>query len=305
MLIIHPGFEKTGTTTLQEAVFASHPDIFNLGRPFDPFSKKFGELLYAPDLEYDDLAFSKMAEHVKTSKKIPVLSDEHLPKNAFMRGTIATRLISHFPEARVMFTIRNQLHAIESYYGNHGRILKNVPAPFSGKFVTLENWLEYSWNNWPTSFLGLCDYNSTITLYRRIFGNDRVNVLLFEQLRDDVEKFGEAIAELLRLDAPSIVKMLSGKIRNPRDSARSVMYSHWRQQLFPGVSIARLIPFGLQLRRVFHQNLERSGRFHVPISYPWTDRLNIAYARGNKEIARDFGLPLAQYGYPLNTMTDK
>lgn len=303
MLIIHPGFEKTGTTTLQETVFRSHPEIFNIGRPFNASGKKLGDLLHVPKEEYDDTTLEKIAKDVKTSTKTIVLSDEHLAKNFYMRSTVAARLFQHFPDAQIIFTIRNQIRAIESYYGNHGRVLKNVPAPFAGKFVTLENWLEYSWNNWTMSFLGLCDYNRTISIYRHLFGQDQINVLLFEQLRDDIPAFAEAVSDILQLDPALILRMLSSKIANPRDSVQSVIYSRWREKFPARLSIMRLIPFGSQLQRSFHQRLRQGRPFHVPVPLPWNVRLGTVYAEGNKEIAKDFGLPLARYGYPMNADT--
>ena len=300
MLIIHPGFEKTGTTTLQEAVFGPHPQILNLGRPVQPLGKQFGTLLRTPDGKYDDAAFSRLADRIKLSDKIAVLSDEHLPKNFYMRGTIARRLAQHFPETQVVFTIRNQISAIESYYGNHGRILKNVPLPFDGKFVTIENWLEYSWKNWLTSFLGLCDYRQTITLYRDLFGEDCINILLFEELRDDLPSFASSLANILLMDKAIILDMLTGTVANARDPARSVIYSRWREKLLPQTSLTKILPFGLKLRNQFHQILNRGQSFQRAIPDTWVERLTAAYAPGNRELEKAFGLPLSKHGYPCD-----
>ena len=157
-----------------------------------------------------------------------------------MPGTIAAQLARHFPEAHIVFTIRSQFDAIESYYGNHRRILKNVPAPFAGNFVNFENWLEYSWANWSKYFLGLCDYHRAIDLYRRLFGANQVH----------------------------------------------------------------LLPFGRRLRQLSHLILRGGRSYEVFISPAWKDRLRTAYALGIKQMAIDFGLPLAGYRYPLGDETD-
>ena len=186
MLVIHPGFEKTGTTTLQEAVFGPHPQILNLGRPVQPLGKQFGSLLRTPD----------------------------------------------------------------------------------GKFVTVENWLEYSWKNWITSFLGLCDYRQTITLYRDLFGEDCINILLFEELRDDLPSFASSLANILLMDKAIILDMLTGTVANARDPARSVIYSRWREKLLPQTSLTKILPFGPKLRNQFHQILNRGRAFRELYQIP-------------------------------------
>mgnify|MGYP002793357307 FL=1 len=33
-IFIHPGFGKTGTTSIQNHLFGKHPDILSIGRPW-------------------------------------------------------------------------------------------------------------------------------------------------------------------------------------------------------------------------------------------------------------------------------
>ena len=80
MLIVRPGFEKTETTALQEAVFSRHPKLLNLGRPVDLLGEKFRSALQTPDGDYDDEQLSTLARHVRESSNTAMLSDEHLLK---------------------------------------------------------------------------------------------------------------------------------------------------------------------------------------------------------------------------------
>ena len=65
-----------------------------------------------------------------------------------------------------------------------------------------------------------------------------------------------------------------------------------------------MLPFGRRLRRLFHLTLRRGRSYQVSISSAWKDRLRTADALGNKQIAKDFGLPLAEYRDPLGDETD-
>src|SRR3546814_3104232 len=90
----------------------------------------------------------------------------------------AQRLHHHFPQARIVFTIRRQEDMIRSFYGRHGRVLVNVPAPYTDRHVSFAAWLEHAYRNLPAGILGVADYERTIEIYRALFGADRIAILL-------------------------------------------------------------------------------------------------------------------------------
>ena len=53
---------------------------------------------------------------------VNILSDETLGNACFKNQNLILRLKEIFPNARIFFTIRNQLDSIKSYYASQGRI---------------------------------------------------------------------------------------------------------------------------------------------------------------------------------------
>src|SRR3546814_12917087 len=84
---------------------------------------------------------------------VPVLSDETLTADPRLTVITAQRLHHHFPQARIVFTIRRQEDMIRSFYGRHGRVLVNVPAPYTDRPVSFAACLEHPSRNLPAGIL--------------------------------------------------------------------------------------------------------------------------------------------------------
>lgn len=292
-VIIHPGFGKSGTTSLQANLFSKHPSITSIGRPFNTKTRELSEAL--TKIHYDKAYVETLIREAAKGDCI-VLSSETLVSNAHMRETIARRLKHHFPDARVMLTIRNQISALESYYANHGRILKGVPAPFQGQHVTYENWIEFEFQTRETSYLGLIDYDRTVRLYEDVFGADRVKIFLNEEMaRPD---FGEMLSGFLMIDQAETERLLKEKPRNPRSSKRFVTYTKVRQKFLPNVTLSAVIPGGKHIVKAI-SSMKHSGEpAGTVIDNDWRERLFEFYKDGNEKLSARHNLPLEKYGYP-------
>lgn len=304
-LFIHPGFAKSGTTVIQNHIFGEHDQILSLGRPWTDLNVKIGkEIKGIEGINYDAVLVASLIEKALSGfdafqNKCIVLSDETLCLNAYMRNTIATRLKALFQNAQIVFTIRNQIKALESFYGNHGRILKGVPEPFYGRFVSLENWLSYAFENKNITCLGLFDYHKTISMYEKIFGHDRVHVLLFEDFVSNKKEFCNNLTRLLSVDGEQAYSLVDGKWANPRDPASVVAYIRLREKILTGVSIRSIVPFGNNLQKWFSNYLKKGRGLKVVIPDNWKMRLNNFYKEGNVQLMKSKGLSLDKYGYPL------
>jgi hypothetical protein len=304
-IFIHPGCAKSGTTTLQENLFGKHNEILSIGRPFTDLNRQIRkEIGKIEGINYDGVTVASLIDEAlkngdSSTYKCIVWSDETLISNAFMRKTIANRLRGFFPDSHVIFTIRNQIKALESFYANHGRVLIDVPEPHNGRFVSLDNWLSYAYENKETTYLGLIDYFTTINMYQEVFGEDRVHVFLFEEFVNNKKYFTEKLSRLLSIDAEQSFSLLTGKHNNPRITDRTVTFVKIYEKILPVMSIKNMIPFGNIIQKWFSNYLAKGKGARIQIPNNWEKQLKEFYKEGNYKLMGLKRLPLEEYGYPL------
>lgn len=298
--VIHPGVAKSATTHLQECLFSRHPKLVCLGRPYNKTSLALSKEFRKAEGYFSVNEAKRLLELLHDDKdKTPVFSEEKLSLNYWTRATIARRLAEFFPDAIIIFTIRSQVQAIQSFYANHGRVLKGIPAPYEGRHVGFRDWLSHALSDWDSSFLGLIDYDRTIGIYEDAFGRDRVRVLLFEELATNMPAFARRLAEILDIHAADIERLLAGQRTNPRDTAWLVHYHALRAKFLPNVRLRRLVPFGNALQRRLEGLLTQGGPFKFEIPPHAVRQLESFYRESNRRLGERHQLPLATYGYPL------
>lgn len=304
-IFIHPGFGKSGTTTIQDSIFGNHDEILSMGRPYSDLNAKIRkEISKIEGIDYNSERVALLVDAVINKLEAPrhkcvVWSDETLLSNAYMRSTVVKRLSSLFKDANIIFTIRNQFKALESFYSNHGRVLKRVPEPFGGRHVSLLSFLSYAFEHKETTYVGLIDYDATIKMYEEIFGKDRVHVFLFEEFVNDKKGFSERLSRMLSINEEQTYALLANKWSNNRDSGRRLAYKRLREKFLPGVSLKSMVPFGNLFYQWFRNYLSRGKRVRVEIPRDWQERLTDLYKGGNLHLMEMRALPLDKYGYPL------
>lgn len=179
-LLLHPGFHKTGTTWLQETVFAE-------GRLFRALltHHEIDELLVRPhDLEFDEEAARTRIAGLRESIQsgiTDVISSEILSGTMFSGSReclrLAERLRSVIGEARILLTVRSQQSIMRSVY------LQYVKR---GGRLSIQDFIDYSpepgyfWFN-----LRLLEFDRLAGAYAGLFGADNVLVLPQELLKTD------------------------------------------------------------------------------------------------------------------------
>ena len=96
---------------------------------------------------YETKVARTLIKKIYKPRMVNILSDETLGNACFKNQNLILRLKEIFPNARIFFTIRNQLDSIKSYYASQGRILKHAPMPFKGRFVKFKDWFDYEVEN--------------------------------------------------------------------------------------------------------------------------------------------------------------
>ena len=290
MIVIHPGMVKTATTSLQELVFARHPEITYLGRPApNPTVKRaIHQICQADGTNYDHASVAQVLGPMaaEAGDGVAVLSYENFALyESKDKRLVAERLHRLFPEARVLFTIRRQQDLIAAWY-----LQKMQKYLRDGNYVSFEDWYAMKARLPHRSILDDLRFDRIIACYQQLFGSDRVDVLLFEELRADPALFCQRLGTILRVPGDSIVALLAEGHANPTIPGSLIAAG---RNLFPILSRATS-------RRIAKRLVRQGGRAaHVQIGDEIAEQVAALSAPGNRHLAEVFKLPLAQYGYSL------
>ncbi len=304
---VHIGFPKTGTTTHQKHLFAKHSQVSYLGKPYESDAIK-GEILrlvMEESLTFDSTALGKYLVRPGTDqrdpgKKLAVLSEELLVSASKVRdkGVVAERIKKVFAPVKILVTIRNQLEMLKSAYINGGRLLKNVPARYKGLTIKFEEWLEMVFENPDRSYAGNIKYFNTINYYTRVWGKENICVLLFEEFIHNKEEYTRQLSGFLGIDAGESLRLLADRHENPRVLQSQVDLELTRSKFGPTGKksyISTALKQWYDFRNLFKKN--QGARVDLPA--PWQERLRDFYGESNRELVKNFNLPLEKYGYPI------
>jgi hypothetical protein len=296
--LIHIGYHKTGSSWLQNQVFAEPGMGFDM--PWQPI-EIIEQLILSNPFAYDpETTFERFRgeiERARSHRRVPVLSHEMLsgnPRRGLMHGRLnADRLAETFPGARILIVIREQREIIRSWYKHHVR---------AGSSVPLSKWLAPPGRGFEPRFaLDHFRYDLAIKHYDRLFGPDRVLVLPYEMLKADPAAFVRRITRFTGAEAQAEPRMdqanrsysalavelrrLANKL-NGREfvSARRSFLD--RQTMRLAEHVDRCAPRRLTERA--EQRLRRRVRQIIG------DR----FAASNRETSHITGLDLAAFGYP-------
>jgi hypothetical protein len=225
-LIVHLGYPKTGTTTIQRNFFSNHRRINYLGRPFD--RAEIEKALYIIS-DFDDIVFNEYLNFIISvfdsnlaDDKISVLSSEHHTHKFTLvlggasernMGLIAKRLYQIFElmdnvDVRFLFTIRRQIEMFESYYVQKYNDFKKTDIN------TFDKLYKFSIDHQDQGLMLALNYDKIISFYCDLFGSNKVTVLVFEEFIADRLNYCNKLAILLNIDEREILSLLSAQKEN-------------------------------------------------------------------------------------------
>ena len=304
-IFIHPGFTKAGTTTLQNYFFEKNPKIFSLGKPYNSKNTQIKRQL---SLEIQkNICFYNEKKVLNLIKKILpkkhkgpiILSDETISSSIVRNQIIANRLKFFFPNSKILFTIRNQITSIQSYYPNRGRILKNAPNPYNGKHVNFKDWFENSLKNFEDSFLCTINYEPLINLFSDLFGKSNIKILLFEEFANNLNLFCNQLGNFIHIETGIIYKQLQNKKANKRDSKNKILYKRFREKFLPNFHPTEYMGYGSTIRKKFNFLINKGEKYDVKLSDKHKNTIIAIYKESNKKLSRKFNLDLKKWDYPI------
>ena len=231
-LVFHIGLHKTGTTWLQKNFLSKHPGIelvTNYSTPWDDAFLKY--LIGTTERKFDILQCRKILNNrlpkdQPTSKKIFLVSAERLSGHPYSGGydsfNLSERIHSCFPEAQIIFTIRNQVDIILSAYKQ--LVLEGYRGTLS-ELIRTKHWKGVGFS------LDMYEYNLIIEKYYSLFSPDKVLVLLHEDFKKNPILFVQMISNFLNVThfVPSNIKTATHKSLKDSDIAFIRVLNHFRK----------------------------------------------------------------------------
>ena len=190
--------------------------------------------------------------------------------------TRADLLKEFFKDAKVIIILRNQVDLIRSMYdmGPH------KPLGIEDRYYAFDKWIDLSFKYYGKSFLCGLNYHRIVEHYRKLFGKNNVEILLFEDILNKPVEFCNQISCFMKINPDTTQSLLTGS--SPERTSKR----------FIGDRIPKISSILPPLVKSF---LKRKTQIKE------ADRVKIAenFRYSNRKLQQDFGLNIEQYNYPL------
>lgn len=245
--IVHIGFPKTATTTLQNAML-NHPDVSYLGKGLrDDMSPSLSLELARCAFFCDSRSFREEAPGLRgkiasaaAGKRCIFVSDEAFSFAEYMKiglhwqrqvitdhEVVAGRLVALFPDATILISIRGQLDFLKSFYSQSVKV-EHVSEDFDS-YVEREIAAVCH-----RSMLSALDYGRVHDAYAGAFGKDRVRISVYEDYRASFDAYLRHVARLSGLDEDSVLRAWGNRHENQTPPRMESRVADWCARNIPG-----------------------------------------------------------------------
>jgi hypothetical protein len=294
--VLHIGFHKTGTTTLQRNVFPRIEGSAYVGPtgPLAPLFRGLAETVWAADDDaFRPASLRGLFADVRGDAPALVVSHESFSRYVYDER-IPSRLLDLMPDARVLVCVRNQRTMVRSLY--HQYLVK-------GGYERFEDWIRSE-----KLHPNYVQYDITLEHYQNVFGAERVRAVAYEDLKERPDQFVAEIMRYVRPEAPVPTIDLGSRPENTSlsDPTRAVLRHVNRlfvrsnhnpePVLFAVPSPNRIYDAA---RVVDGTVLARTRPSRKASEEEEIERLVPVWAKSNARLQEQTGLPLDDLGYPL------
>lgn len=238
-VIIHIGIRKSATTWFQEKLFPKLSNIHFVGK------RNYYYPQWLKDIHYlDDFAFDRNIEEVISAAKLDlkegilnVISSEAFTNTSVIFSQ-ACRIKAVFPSAKILITLRDPIDTILSHY--------KLDVADGIYHLPLEEYLD--WSRTPFDlvkrkpiYLPDFFYDEMINLYERLFKEQNVCVLRYEDMLENPKHFFSELDAFMGGDSLKIYNSLLYKKENVSKSndeiqmARAKNFIQFLKTHYPGV----------------------------------------------------------------------
>jgi hypothetical protein len=304
--IIHVGYPKAASTTLQCNLFFEHYEInyLSVQGPIhkenfqidENFRKFYKDLVTMNGIEYHYSNtrnfFNDVIKKYMSSEKRNLFSHEMLINQGKLDNALrAYRLKEIFPNAKIIIVLRNQVNMAISMYD----MSPFIELGNEVRYITFYQWLNMNFKYPDNNFLGGLKYYETVSLYKEIFGNNNVGIFLLEELSENTDVFAQKLSEFINVDANQTKHLLKNKSVN---TAKSHHVHNLRVKFIPGIQFSKVLPKSTHKYLVNKLTEVLPSKKSVMSQY-YVDKMHEIYGLSNRKLMDEFGLDVAHYGYPL------
>lgn len=319
--ILHIGYPKTGTTTLQNNLFDIHPEIENIGKPFshpslDVIQQICKEIsntksnLFEHNFNKHKYALRKIFNNC-TSKKI-VLSHEHLigywnkhSNDYYLFKRIYDLFYYTLPKTcqlKILLTIRNQQNlALSSYVEKKFSLFNDY---------NLEKFMYEGTNNpYETIIFKDLFFMDKVKTIEKFFSKERIYILVYEDLKHDLGKFCSNISRIFDIDSSLCYYYLQNSHDNKKDMSQG---AYATKITLPSVILKKLRKHtGLKLyirhykirsfvKKILNYtffNLGIKQENNLSLSTEEKREILLTYKENNIKLLKRYDLDLEKYDY--------
>lgn len=213
--LIHPGYPKCGSTSLQANIFARHPELKYLSShsaPGDAFrdhpkTREFHALVREMRSEGRASIEVLWRDHMRPAAdpyRLNVISDETFLGNEGSVAEIAHMMQALLGHAHVLIVLRDQVDVLRSVYDMYPW-QKGDP---DRRYLPFPAWLEKTLEQSETNVVGAMRYSDIVRLYHDVFGRNAVTVISFDKLFRDPQAQTRLCARL-GIDAEAFATLIA------------------------------------------------------------------------------------------------
>ncbi len=318
-LVLHTGIPKTGSTTLQEAVFFRHSQVFYLGKQDTSLASRGcrSEALYdlldpilwhpKPDTDWESVLqrFDTEVLAQASPEQVAVASWEGL---GMLKAKAYSGLLARFgrlsPDFRLLQVQRNPEDWLTSRYlqrlRSHYASKKQEAPGFGRPWFSFDSWMESQLERFGSLETWLSQAPKMQAALAQL-GRTNLKVMLFESLKADPVAFYRELSEFVGIDADETLALIEGEHSNTR--VTEAQYAHirrvdanplrrwyWRKSR---ATKARRLE---SLQRIDRAAGGTPGQ-KVELSEEWRQRIAEASRDGNRWLRDELGLDVERYGY--------
>ncbi|PLX72287.1 MAG: hypothetical protein C0615_12510 [Desulfuromonas sp.] len=315
-ILLHLGLPKTGTTTIQRALFLQHPQIYYMGKVINKENRSKQKC--RNDLVYQVLEnilwnYNKPVDQDKVERLVrdqllpDVQPGQHLVASWEELGQLSTdrhiemlkKAVAVFGRCRIMITLRNPLKMLPSEYLQNlkGHYIKSA-KPWMGPstYLSIDDWYKRRKMFGPKA-APLLNYPECIRASVELLGEENVGVFLFEELKENPAEYYRSICEFMAVETSIGIELTSQSHLHERIKEAQIDF-------LKGINSSWLKRYGTWLlpkksrRRSFNRF---SGGEAAKTILPegLVEEIKSAVGEGHRWLADNFDLPLERYGYPI------
>lgn len=316
---LHAGLPKTATTTLQNALFARHPEIYYLGKSAlgdrrrlkgcrsEDLYQALKPILWSNRGQIDPgalmTALHRDPSFSDPAKKIVLGSWEGLARNKNERRFLESmhRLKASVGNFRFIITLRNPLQWVPSLYLQHlnGHFVNgDRPRIGSRTYVDFDTWFHLD----PAGASEIFAYGKNVQHALDELGKHNVGVFVFEEFVADPVDFAQRLCQFLDIDGTPSRQLLADRHLNPRTTEGQTRLMRetqrsWLRRTIWRFSSATARRRALRKTSVDEDTNARPAR--IELTDEARERIIHQSASINRWLSSEFGLSLERHGYPM------